>query len=330
MKASERNEFLDGIKHGGMNSLLRKALELGIKVESLKKQPKVIKLRYAGRSIYIRSGSIPVKRTMGQFTKNKSLTKDILADAKISVPKGIVVEKYSDIERNIIKKNKLKFPLIVKPQGSSRAKGVTWNINSLGELEKAVRKAAKVAKWPFLVEEMFIGEEYRILVFNNKVIAVVHKVPPTIYGDGESTAKQLIEKYNLNRAPEKKLKIDSEVKRALGDAGYNLKSVIPEKEKLKLKNTFLMAEGAKLLSANKSISPYYKDICQKSVSILNLQLGGIDIITKDISNKSEYVVLEVNPNPFYNMHEEELVEGSAVDVSKIILQDLFPELKAKK
>lgn len=325
MKKSER-EFIEKIKHGGTHSFFKRAIELGVKVAPLADQPKVVRLSMGSKRVYVRTGSIPVYKMMGQLTKNKSITKSILSDVGIEVPRGIVLEKAKDFKKSMITKNKLRYPLIVKPQNSSRAKGVTWDIKNAEEAKKAVTFSEKESDSPIIIEEMFLGEEYRVLVYKGKFISAVHKIPPTLYGDGSSDISQLIKIYNLPRAKERYLKIDDVLKKQLKQAGYSLNSILEKNQKLKVKNTFLMSEGARLVSANKDFNRTLREICQKSATILNLQLGGVDIIINK-EKKPFYVILEVNPNPFYNMHEKELIEGDSFDVSRLILNDLFPELK---
>ena len=326
MKKNDR-EFVESVKHGGTHSFFKRAVELGIKVAPLKDHPKVIRLILGDKRVYVRTGSIPVFKMMGHLTKNKSITKSILSEVGIEVPRGMVVEKAKNFKKTMIVKNKLRYPLIVKPQNSSRARGVTWDVKNADEAAKAVKFSEHESKSPIIIEEMFVGEEFRVLVYKGKFIAAVHKIPPTIYGDGKNDIAQLIKTYNKSRAKEKYLKIDDDLKKGLKLSGLSLDSVPEKDQKLKLKNTFLMSEGARLVNANKYFDRNLREICQKSATILNLQLGGVDIIINNETKKPSYVILEVNSNPFYNMHEKELIEGNSFDVSRLILNDLFPELK---
>jgi cyanophycin synthetase len=47
-----------------------------------------------------------------------------------------------------------------------------------------------------IVEEQYVGRDYRILVVGGKVVAVAERVPAQVVGDGKSTVAQLIEIVN--------------------------------------------------------------------------------------------------------------------------------------
>jgi hypothetical protein len=47
-----------------------------------------------------------------------------------------------------------------------------------------------------IVEEQFVGRDYRILVVGGQVVAVAERKPASVVGDGRSTVTQLIETVN--------------------------------------------------------------------------------------------------------------------------------------
>ena len=74
------------------------------------------------------------------------------------------------------------------------------------------------------------------------------------------------------------------------------------------------------------IHPFYKKIALKAARELGLNLTGLDLMTKDISKKSNYAILELNSYPSLSMHENPDV-GKPVPVNKLILKSIFPGLK---
>lgn len=321
------------LKHGGIKSLIKKAVELGIKVNFLTFEHPLIKLEFKGKTIFLRKGTIPLEKRMGDMTINKNLTKMILKETGIKTPKGIVATSFREAVA-LIKKNNLSYPLIIKPLDGSLARGVTWNICSKKEIREAVNALEKSKSFQkshkFLVEEMFIGDEFRVLVFNKKIISCVKKIPASVIGDGQSTIKELIEKFNKTRMKGFEIKIDQIVKNILKKNELTFNSVIPKSFVFKLRNNLNMSDGGRCVECTKEMNAHFKKICEKSIDALGLTYGGIDFMTKDITDKnSEYVILEVNPNPFYNMHEKPLVEGKGIDFSSKILKALFPSLNIK-
>jgi len=328
MNKINQKEGSKGVKHGAVKSLIKKAIELGVKVEFVScKYHSLIKLTHNKKTFFIRRGTIPTTIMMGDMTRNKDLTKIILGEIKIKTPKGAVASSY-DNALSLIKKNKLSFPLITKPLDGSIASGVTWDINSKKELKEAINMLKKTRFFKktkkFLVEEMFKGDEFRVLLFKEKVISCVKKVPASITGDGKLSIKELIKKFNKKRMKGFEIKIDKIVEKTLKENKLTLKSVLPKNFNLRLRNNLNMSDGGRSIECTKEMNNYFKKICEKAMSVMGLQYGGVDLLAKDITNKkSPYVILELNSNPYYNMNEKPLVEGKGVDVSSKILKELF-------
>ena len=324
-------ERIKKIKHGGVKSLLEKAVELGIKIKFIPSKPTLIKLTFDKKVVFIKSGRVPLSKIMGSLTRNKELTKTVLNEIGVKTPRGIVAKSFKEA-LPLITKNKLSYPLITKPLDGSLAAGVTWNIQSKGELEKAIRFLKQTTKSKsFLVEEMFLGDEFRVLVFNKKVVSCVKKIPATIMGDGNSNIRKLINNFNKKRIKGFEIKLDKIAENTLKKNNLTLKSVIPRRFVLKLRNNLNMSDGGRCIECTKEMHPHFKMISEKAIEALGMTYGGIDFMTKDITkNNNDYVILEVNPNPHYNMHEKPLVEGKGIDVSLNILKSIFPEIKKSK
>lgn len=322
---------LEGIKHGGMKSLLNRAISLGIKVNFFPEDTGLIKLEHKNKKVFIKRGAIPVNRRMGNITTDKNLTKICLSEVGIKVPKGFVSDSVKEAMR-MVRKNKLKYPLILKPLNGTLARGVVWDIKTEKELEKHIQQFKKLKNTHnykyFMVEEMQLGREYRILIFNGKVISCVEKIPASVEGDGVLSIEELIHKFNKKRRKGFEIKIDDIVLKNLKKNKLSLKSVLSKGFILKLRNNLNMSDGGRSVECTGKMSKYFKDICEKASKTIGLSYGGVDLITKDIKLAgTDYVILEINPNPFYNMHEKPLVEGKGVDVSGKIIKLLFQDKK---
>lgn len=323
------------IAHGGFASLVKRASELGVKVKFYPELFSLVKFSLGEDCVFTRKGTIPLPVHPSRMIVNKDLTKALLGLIGIRTPRGIVAENYTEAMK-LIRQAKIKYPLIAKPIDGTRAKGVTWNIRSKKELERAVRliSSPKVKKWSqsdkFLVEEMYIGDEYRVLVFDGEVISCVKKVPATIVGDGESTIQECVDSFNKKRKKGFEIAIDKIVKKTLSENNLTLKSVLAKDARLKLRDNLNMSDGGRAIESTDEMSVFLKKTCVKAVQAAGLLWGGVDLMTNKLSSKKgEYVILEINSNPFYNMNERPLVEGDGVDVSAKILKHLFPKLKIK-
>jgi len=326
------NEYIKNIKHGGFKSFFKKAVELGIDMEIIDEigGSPLIKLQHAGKTLFCYKRNLPIYKRMGNLTKNKVVTKSVLAACDIQTPKGITATSFQNAVSLIQEKN-LRYPLICKPVDGSLAQGVTWDIQSTQELRAAVSYAKNAyGKRPgvkFIIEEMFVANEYRVLVFNKKVLSCVHKIPAGIIGDGTSSIEELITRFNMKRMPGFEIRMDKTVKETLKTHLLSLRSVLPKNHFFKLRNNLNMSDGGRAIECTKEMHSSFKDICVRAIEAVGLTYGGVDFFAHDIASpKSAYVIIEINPNPFYNMHEKPLVEGKGVDVSSEILKSIFPKL----
>lgn len=325
-------DYLARVTHGGFKSFLKRAAEVGVTIEILEhEQIPVLKLSHGEKVFFCYKRNMPILRRMGNLTKNKVITKMILESVNIRTPRGIVAISPTQAVSEIREK-KLQYPLIVKPVDGSLAKGVTWNISSEPEVAKAVEHALDAYGYrkgiKIMVEEMFIGNEYRVLVFNGKVLSCVEKVPAGVTGDGKNTMQDLIHTFNKTRRHGFEIKLDATAKNTIQEAGYTLKTILPQNFFFKFRSNLNMSDGGRSIDRTKEMSLSLKKTCVEAVEAIGLTYGGLDLITNDLESKNpSYVILELNPNPFFNMHEKPLVEGKGIDVSLVILKYLFPSLK---
>lgn len=324
---------VENINHLGFRSFIKKAIDLGVDVHFYKNHRKLIRLSCKGKTVYANENKPPLSAQMGRFTISKKVTKTILNENNISVPRGISAKTAKEAIKKM-KNEKLQYPLILKPIDGSLAKGITWNITSQKELRAAVhflkeeqKKYKFMKRSRFLVEEMFFGDEYRVLVLKNKVISCVKKIPATVIGDGKSTIQELIKKQNKKRLKGYEIKLDKEAKQSIEKAGFTMGSVLPESHNLRLRNDMMLFNGGRSVDCTDMINQSLQKDCVRAVQSLGLEFGGIDLLSKDITKSKNYTIIEINRNPVYVINEKPLVEGKGVDVSHLILQEVFPQLK---
>ncbi len=328
----DMNEYIKAIKHGGFRSFLKKAVELGISVSVMHDGDiRFTKLSYKGKTVFCYKNNLPIKRNMGNFTKRKTLTKAVLTEIGISTPRGITARSHTEAIREV-RSAKLRYPLIAKPLDGSLAKGVTWNIRSEKELRAATQHAliayGKRKNISIIVEEMFVGNEYRVLVFGGKVISCVQKIPAGVTGDGKTSINKLIKAFNKNRLKGFEIKLDDTANASLKEAGLTLDSILKKGHFFKFRNNLNMSDGGRAIDTTREMHPSLKKAAVAAMEAVGLTYGGLDFLAENIASpKAPYVILEINPHPFYNMNEKPLVEGRGTDVSLLLLKSVFPSLK---
>lgn len=144
-------------------------------------------------------------RTRGDKVTNKAVelgsekddTKVWLEKAGVPVPKGKGFSSETTDEEIINYSKTLDFPLVLKPTNASLGNGVVTNIKNHKEFLKAVRYVRHDLGYGEVVVEQYVkGEEYRVYVIEDKVIAAYNRVPANIIGDGTHTIEELIELKN--------------------------------------------------------------------------------------------------------------------------------------
>jgi cyanophycin synthetase len=126
------------------------------------------------------------------IAQDKELTKMLLASAGVPVPLG---REIHSAEEAWTAAGEIGLPVVIKPKNGNQGKGVTVNITNHEQLLKAYT-AAREFDDEILVERFLPGNDFRLLVVGNKLVAASRRDPPTVVGDGERTIRQLVEEVN--------------------------------------------------------------------------------------------------------------------------------------
>ncbi len=261
---------------------------------------------------------------------NKRATKELLQDMGIPVPKGYTVRRRSELAATI--EDVGGFPVVIKPLNANHGKGITVNITSLEAAEIAYDAASQYSD-VVLVEQHLVGDDYRLLVINNKLVAVAKRIPAYVVGDGRSTIQELIDA--VNRDPRRgfghenvltQISVDDMTLRILESKGYTLDTVLPEGEHCTLKSTANLSTGGIAVDCTDIIHPYNAFIAERAAQIIGLDVAGIDLICPDIAqpvNETGGGIVEVNASPGLRMHLAPS-EGIPRNVAEPIIDMLFP------
>ena len=260
---------------------------------------------------------------------DKEDTKHLLEQAEVEVPRGDIISKEENLKTAC---DYIGFPLVIKPIDGNHGRGISVDINSYDEALKAFRAAKEVSN-SVIVETYITGQDYRLLVINNILVAAALRSPAHVIGDGESTIENLI--ADKNRDPrrgyghEKELTIitvNDLTNTIIEDAGYTLQSVLPKDEKLILKDTANLSTGGTAEDVTDIVHPANVAMAERISKIIDLDIAGIDIMTNDISkplSETGGAVLEVNAGPGFRMHLAP-TEGLPRNVAAPVVDKLFP------
>lgn len=262
---------------------------------------------------------------------DKEDTKFLLEQAEVEVPRGDIIRR----ERSLAEACKyVGYPLVIKPVDGNHGRGITVDINNYEDALVAFNHAKDSSRSGAIIVEKFItGEDYRLLVINNKLVAGAIRTPAHVIGDGKSTVQELIDKVNSD--PRRgfghenvltQITINELTKTIIKDAGYSLDSVISEGEKLILKDTANLSTGGTAEDITDIIHPSNISMAERISKIIDLDICGIDIMTTDITkplSKTGGAVLEVNAGPGFRMHLAPTT-GLPRNVAAPVIDKLFP------
>ncbi|MBU9722716.1 MULTISPECIES: acylphosphatase [Bacillaceae] len=262
---------------------------------------------------------------------NKHLTKEYLSKAGVPVPRGRRFEENVEDQEVINYAESLGFPLVLKPIDANGGKGVFANIKDISEFKEALDHVRHELNYlDVIVEEFKPGDEYRIIVLEERVIGALNRIPANVVGDGENTIKQLIDiknKYRKNNPHLKSrpIKIDKELEHVLELSGYNLQSVPKTGERVFLRLTSNLSTGGDSVDITDELSPKLKEIAINATkAIPGLGVSGLDIIVNE--DKTDGVVIEANTRPGFGGHLFPMI-GEPRDLPKEIIDYYFPETK---
>jgi cyanophycin synthetase len=265
-----------------------------------------------------------------EICQDKPLTNNVLRTVGVPVPQGDLADS-ADAAAEIALE--IGFPVVVKPSDGNQGKGVSVNLNSEAEVRAAFALAEKFSKQA-LVERYIVGEDYRLLVINGKLVAGAQREAAHVIGDGIHNIQELIEEANQDprRRPGHsssltRLKIDDNVEFVLSQQNLTIDSIPEAGQKVKLRTNSNLSTGGTARDITDIIHPRNVQLAELTAQILAMDVAGIDIICRDIRRplaEQDGAVVEVNAAPGLRMHLFPS-EGQARDVGKPIVDMLFPD-----
>lgn len=265
-----------------------------------------------------------------EIASDKQLTNQLLDDAGLPVPRQRLVETE---EEAVAAAEALGYPVVTKPLDLSHGRGASMNLQDEAAVRDGFHRAEDVGGTPVIVETYLTGHDYRVLVVNDRVIAVAKRVPGHVVGDGTHTVKELVDMVNADPrrgvGHEKvltRIVIDHQAQRLMEQAGVSLETVLPAGQTFYLRSTANMSTGGTAIDCTTDIHYENAELARRAVQVIGLDVAGIDIIAPDISRPLREVgggIIEVNAAPGFRMHVAP-AEGRPRDVAGPVMDMLFP------
>lgn len=263
-----------------------------------------------------------------ELALSKNLTYKVLQADGFPVPNFKKIKENFDIE-----KIDLNYPLVAKPVSQTKGRDVLIPLNNQADLKEACDYL--FTKYQnILLEEAVLGNDYRLLILEDKMLAAVRRKAPQLVGDGKSAIEELIEKDNQNRRTDepkefgvflRTLKPDEATQKYLREQKLTLESIPEKGQFVRLRQSTNFFTGGEVEDVTERVHPENIKIAVAAINALGLKMGGVDIITADIAKpiaEKTSIINEINGIPGIWIHHYPH-QGEGRNVAGEILDYLF-------
>lgn len=223
-------------------------------------------------------------------------------------------------------------PVVVKPRDGNQGRGMGVNLASRGQVEAAYAVAAEISG-EVLVERYIPGQDYRMLVVGNKLIAAARRDPPQVIGDGTHTISQLVEQVNSDpRRGEghanslTKIHLDEIALAHLATQGLTAESFPPEGARIFLRNNANLSTGGTASDVTDDVHPELAACVEAAAQMIGLDICGIDVVCDSVASPLEEQggVIKINAAPGLRMHLQPSF-GKGRTVGEAIIANMFKD-----
>ena len=309
-------------------AIVEAALKRGIPCRRLTRGS-LVQLGWGARQRRIQAaeedGTSAIAETIAQ---DKDLTKKVLHSAGVPVPLG---RPAADLEDGWAVAQEVGLPVVVKPQGGNQGKGVTVGISSRAHFELAWQEAAQYGD--VMVEKYLSGNDYRLLVVGNKLVAAARREPPLVIGDGKHTVRELVAEVNKDPRRGKghgtsltQIRIDAIAAACLKGQDLTPESVPPRGQRVILRHNANLSTGGTATDVTDNVHPDVAARAIEAALTVGLDICGVDVICESVLRPLEEQgggIVEVNAAPGLRMHVSPSF-GKGRDVGKAVIEHMFP------
>jgi len=297
--------------------IIREAQKRGIYIEVLDAEGGYFELSFGGRSIVCRESLSELTTAIAMSRcDDKATTHRVLRQTGLRVPAQIRVEN----EQQALAFLEQHGSVVVKPARGEQGAGISVDVRDADALRSAMDEARSVCNTTIL-EEFASGDDLRIVVIGEAVVAAAVRKPAQIIGNGTDTVGTLIEKQSRRRAAatggESRIPVDRETLRCIETAGYTLESVLPENERLVVRKTANLHTGGTIHDVTEQLHPTLRKAAIDAARAIDIPVTGLDFIVPAVDGP-DYVIIEANERPGLANHEPQPTAERFIDL-------LFPQ-----
>jgi GNAT-family acetyltransferase (TIGR03103 family) len=309
---------------GGLDDLNRysriiaeEALVRGIGVEVLDADIGELRLRLGDRTVTtIESLSELTSAVAFRRCDFKPLTRDVLTRAGLAVPAGRLAT-FDGADAAFLRQHR---PVVVKPARGEQGWGITVGVTDDEQLAAAIERA-RVVHPEVLLEQRVPGDDVRVIVIADAVVAASVRRPATVTGDGRRTVAELVTELSRRREAEtggaSTVPLDEATAEVVAAAGYGYDDVVPAGEALAVRRTANLHTGGTMHDVTDDLHPELAAAAVAVARAIDIPVVGVDLMVPDLA-APDHMVIEANEQPGLANHEPRPTAQRFVDL-------LFPE-----
>jgi GNAT-family acetyltransferase (TIGR03103 family) len=299
--------------------IVDEALRRGVDVEVVDASSGHLRLTFAGRTVTTRESLSELTSAQAfERCNDKLATREVLAAAGVPIPEGRAATFDADDEAFLAECGSL----VVKPAVGEGGAAVSVGVGTPEELAEALEVARAVCP-SVVLEATSPGDDLRVVVIADEVVAAAVRRPPTVVGDGRSTVASLISALAERRAAETagaaRIPLDATTEGVVAAAGHSLDEVLAEGEELRVRRTANVHTGGTIEDVTDELHPALAAIALDVARALEIPVVGVDLMVPDVAGPTG-VVIEANEQPGLANHEPRPTAEKFLDL-------LFPETK---
>ncbi|MBI5547525.1 MAG: cyanophycin synthetase [Deltaproteobacteria bacterium] len=256
---------------------------------------------------------------------DKELTKRLLRAGGVLVPQGRPVDSAADAWAAA---GEVGLPAVVKPRDGNHGRAVFTDLSTREQIESAYRFAVEEGSG-VLVEQYLSGDEHRLLVVGEHLVAAARGEAAWVVGDGVNSVQKLVE-LQLNSDPRRGLgddcplnpvDFDATTRSEIERQGFTTESIPPAD-----KRVLIQRNGNVAYDCTDLVHPSVAEQVVLAARLVGLDIAGIDLVAQDISRPLEEqrgAIIEVNAGPGLHMHLMP-ASGAPRPVGEAIVELMFP------
>lgn len=231
---------------------------------------------------------------------DKLLTRRVLADAGLPVAPGQLAGAGAADASFLAEHG----AVVVKPCQGEGGAGISVGVTDVDGLRDAVASARRHCA-RVLIEAVAPGDDLRVLVIDDAVVAASVRRPPLVTGDGRRTVRSLVEHRNGARVAEGGFAtpLDDITEATVRAAGHELDDVLADGEELAVRRTANLHTGGTIHDVTDVLHPALADLARRATDAIGLPVAGVDLMVHDPGVSAPVVVIEVNEQPGLANHE---------------------------